>query len=47
MSNFEDSDSEVDSDVEEDAEMEDVPIGPRLEDFYNVGKDIGKYVHHR
>jgi hypothetical protein len=43
---FDSSDSEVDSDVEvEDADMEDdEPLGPRLEDFYDVGKEIGRYV---
>lgn len=45
---FDSSDSEVDSDVEvEDAaDMEDdEPIGPKLEDFYDVGKEIGRFVH--
>jgi len=42
---FEDSsDSEVESDVEvEDADVgDDEPLGPRLEDFYVVGKEIGR-----
>lgn len=42
---FDSSDSDVDSDVEvEDAaDMEDdEPIGPRLEEFYDVGKEIGR-----
>lgn len=42
---FDSSDSDVDSDVEvEDAQdiENDEPIGPRLEDFYDVGKEIGR-----
>jgi len=45
MSFDDSSDSEVDSDVEvEDAGdiEDDEPIGPRLEDFYDVGKEIGR-----
>jgi calcium/calmodulin-dependent protein kinase I len=42
---FDSSDSDVDSDVEvEDLQdlEDDEPIGPRLEDFYEVGKEIGR-----
>lgn len=42
---FDSSDSDVDSDVEvEDAADidDDEPIGPKLEDFYTVGKEIGR-----
>lgn len=40
MSFDDSSDSGVDSDREED-QMDDEPIGPKLEDFYDVGKEIG------
>lgn len=41
---FEDSsDSEMESEEEEEEEMvDDEPVGPRLEDFYVIGKEIGK-----
>lgn len=42
---FDDSDSDMGSEGEDSEMIEaDEPIGPRLEDFYNVGKEIGKYV---
>jgi len=44
MSYEDSSDSEVESDVEVNPDImeDDEPLGPRLEDFYDVGKDIGK-----
>jgi hypothetical protein len=43
---FEDSDSEVSDNEEMEVNEPDEAIGPKLEDFYVVGKEIGKYVTH-
>lgn len=43
MDDFDSSDSEIESEGEDEVMVE-TPVGPNIRDFYDVGKNIGKYV---
>jgi hypothetical protein len=42
---FDSSDSEIESDEEDEMMVDNEPVGPNILDFYDIGKDIGKYVY--